>query len=221
MYKKVKFYSVILAIIYVSVFSYSLYEGVIGFIAGFKLGMTESASSADRSTPYVLSVKVRGLDNIVSFPDELQDIVSGDIIKTESTELAVKLKSTILDNQPFLKILSGIRVLALFSTIILTIIIPFYFFSIVKLVTKDQIIDMKVIKKIRITGWLLVGIFTMSFMYTTVGYYIANTIIHLKHYKIIMDYSNYMSLILGVVILLLAEILHISLKMKEEQDLTI
>jgi hypothetical protein len=43
----------------------------------------------------------------------------------------------------------------------------------------------------------------------------------IENYEIVMGQPDYMMLVLGLVILILAEILRMSLKIKEEQDLTI
>ena len=46
-------------------------------------------------------------------------------------------------------------------------------------------------------------------------------IMAIENYEIVMGQPDYMMLVLGLVILILSEILKMSLKIKEEQDLTI
>lgn len=50
---------------------------------------------------------------------------------------------------------------------------------------------------------------------------ILRSIMEIENYQIVVGQPDYMMLVLGLVILIMAEILKMSLKIKEEQDLTI
>ena len=95
------------------------------------------------------------------------------------------------------------------------------FFRVIRAASKGNLIDLKVIKRIRKIGIILILFYIADILANTIDTLKAEYLVHFENYNFFIDFSGFGTLILGIVTLLLAEILHMTLKMKEEQDLTI
>lgn len=100
---------------------------------------------------------------------------------------------------------------------------PILFFNVIYNITKNKIITDKVIFKIRVMGWTLTAFFLFDALIKYVQIAAAKQILNIENYKVAsLDFEgNIIYLCLGLVSLLLAEIIKVSLNLKEEQDLTI
>lgn len=116
-------------------------------------------------------------------------------------------------------------ILKIFFTVIflfVIIYIPILFFLIIKPILKGNILSTEVARRITRMGWILISLFAFMFLLFDLGDYIATKqMINLPGYEISLNPTDWTLLILGLVTLMLGEILKYSLKMKEEQDLTI
>jgi len=100
---------------------------------------------------------------------------------------------------------------------------PFIFFNVIYNITKNKIITDSVILKIRIMGWIMTIFFLTDTLMRFTNIETAKYLINIENYKIKgLDLeANIIYLCLGLVTLLLAEILKVSLNLKKDQDLTI
>lgn len=213
MNKKIRVYCLILAIIYVFVVMYTAFMEISSFKAGFKEGITDVPRE-------ILHVNMIPKSGGYSFPDKLTDITGKQDIRMEVRSAKVMvLNPAKLPTAIFL----GYYVV-LFSAFVLlgcTVWLPFLFFKIIRAASKGNFLDIKVISRIRKIGIILIFFYFMDVMAYMIYTLKAQYLMDLENYKFFVDFSGFGTLILGVVTLLLAEILSVTLKMKEEQDLTI
>ncbi len=114
-----------------------------------------------------------------------------------------------------------IQVVALLSVMFTVVYIPVLTFKIIKSVIRDLIFDAKNIKRIRRIGYATLYIFLGLNYYFWIDQLIAERYVSLSEYNIVSPDRKSIFLLFGIVILIFAEVLNISQKMKEEQDLTV
>lgn len=192
---------------------YTIFTEIASFKAGFKEGM--------RGVPReILHVNLMPKNGAYSFPDKTSDL-------SERQDVLLEIKSAKLMVLNPVDLPTGILIgyYAVFCSafILLGCIIwlPFLFFRVIRAASKGNLIDLKVIKRIRKIGIILILFYIVDVLACTIDTLKAEYLINLENYNFFIDFSGFGTLILGIVTLLLAEILHVTLKMKEEQDLTI
>lgn len=213
MNRKIRSYCLILSFIYVFVVVYTIFTEISSFKAGFK----EGRSKIPREILHVNLIPKQG---VYSFPDKANEVSSKIDVRLE-----VKNAKLLVLNPVEFPL--GIRIgyyLILTSAFILlgcTIWLPFLFFKVIRAASKGNILQLKVIKRIRKIGVILIFFYIADVLAYTIDTLKAEYLLDLSNYNFFIDFSGFGTLILGIVTLLLAEILHVTLKMKEEQDLTI
>jgi len=222
MNSRIKILCIILSLIYAGLIISSVAPAFEIFKTGIDLGKVSSNKNT-RYEIYHFNVVPKTINfGNYTFPTTLTNVATGEEIKAEATGYKVGIAKSQDENHS----LGGIIVLIIkliLSLIIIGLIvyIPILFFGIVKASTKGNIIEAGVIKKVSKLGWSLIGILTIDILVIGSDYITIKQLIELEHYRIMMDYSSYYLLILGTVTLLLAEVLKVSLNLKEEQELTI
>jgi len=216
MYKKIKIYSVVLAVIYGAVFMQGAWEFAQGFMMGINKGTSEMEAGVTGSIYHFM---VRPHGGYASFPETTINQITGQEVKIEANEYIFSVVTSGSDKSAL--IIAVIKGLMSFVFVGLVVYVFILFFKTIRAVTKDKIIDESVIRKIRKIGWIIIFIFSYRMIFYIADYCIAKETLKIANYEIIMDYSGYTTLVLGIVTLLLGEILKVSLYLKEEQDLTI
>lgn len=213
MNKKIRVYCFILSIIYVFVVVYTIFTE----LASIKAGVGEGLRGVPRE---ILHVNLVPKSGAFSFPEKVSGISGSQDVRIEirSAKLMVlnpaELPRTIL---------IGYYAVFCLALVLLgcTIWLPFLFFKVIRAASRGNLIDLKVIKRIRKIGIILILFYIADVFAYTIDTLKAKYLVDLENYNFFIDLSGFGTLILGIVTLLLAEILHVSLKMKEEQDLTI
>ena len=220
MEKRIKLYSIILAIVYFGIIIYGVYQGASSFKAGFELGQKSAVKNAKDMD--IFHFTVRPSTGGYTYPDSTKNLLTGNTVHIEAREYVAMVTDPTSSTPAYYKIIDivkGILALILLATLVY---LPILFFSIIKSVNKGHILTYTTIKKVSRIGWILVGIYLYNLLFYQIWETIkTGNIIKLENYDVTFDFSDYTSLILGIVTLLLAEILRMTLKMKEEQDLTI
>jgi hypothetical protein len=212
-------------VIYASMLGYLLYQGVYDFYAGFKLGMEEAKSAKSdgkRSEIGIYHFKVEPRMGRYTYPETIINNADGECVQAEVAEY--KVKTTNMNNKlpAYIVVLGWVKSILAFVVLFALLYIPFLFFKTIASVVKNRVIDDKTISRIQRMGWIVTGYFIIDFFFYKIYEVVAvEHLFRLRHYQAAIDYTDCILLILGIVLLLLAEILKVSLKMKEEQDLTI
>lgn len=146
---------------------------------------------------------------------------TGKIEKGEIRHLKLKI-----ENPP--KIPTWITVMYVFFMmflifyVIVIIWIPVLLFKFIFSFLKKGIFDEKNILRLTWMGWGLIIVFLFEFLGELIHYLQCKALVELNDYNISFSFGGfYLYLMFGLVILLFAEVLKISVKMKEEVDLTV
>ncbi len=136
----------------------------------------------------------------------------------------VSAKSEILDNASGrVKVFRNIGLFFHFLIVVIFIYIPVLSFRTVRSISRNVIFDIKNIRRIRRIGYALLFGFIGMIMSEYLSTIAVREIFEFENFEIPVSFSetNTMFLLFGLAVLLFAEILKISVKMKEEQDLTV
>ncbi len=213
MNKKIRTYCLILSFIYVFVVVYTIFTEVSSFNAGFRDGIKGIPRE-------ILHVNLIPKQGVYSFPDKANE-VSGKI------DVRMEMKSAKLLVLNPVKFPLGIRagyILIVISAFIMlgcSVWLPFLFFKVIRAASKGNILELKVIKRIKKIGVILILFYIADVLAYMIDALKAEFLMDLNNYNFFIDFSGFGTLILGIVTLLLAEILQVTFKMKEDQDLTI
>ena len=222
MNSKIKIYSIIIAVVYVCVISYTMYESCNDIVHSYKQSL-KSGSNAEIKPIRFMVVDVVPTNGSFTFPNSEENLLTGEKIAIETNSLKIRLYDD-SDNVPtYLHIIQmSLYILALILFIGL-IYIPFAYFGIVKSIGKGEFMSRKTVKKTNRIGFILISCSILEILLQFVDTKIAQSQVQLPNYEIVgqIGFSQYAFFIMGMVILILAEILRESLRMKEEQELTI
>ncbi len=187
--------------------------------------LEESANiEADASLHFTYTFDVLPLKQSISFPTiTLENLKTGKPVDIEVRQFNVQLdKQKQNEHNLSFYILFGIHMLVGALKLFIVIYIPVQTFKIVKSISKNVIFDTKNIKRIRNLGYALIILFFDMLLSQYLGSLTVKDLVAFKDYKIsYIEIENTSYLLFGFASLLFAEILKISLKMKEEQDLTV
>lgn len=219
MNKRIKVYCIIISIIYVGVIFSNFSSSISAFRSGMDLGV-ESAKSERNLT--VFHVKVVPPNGAFTFPERMINSLTGEEINSEVSALKIILfEDDNVSHSGFYFFLEILKIVISFLFIGIVIYLPILFFKIIRAVTRGNIIENKVISRISRMGWLIIIFFLSETLTEIINVVCAQEVLAIDGYNIVMDFSNYSFLILGIIILLLSEILRVSHTLKEEQELTI
>ena len=114
------------------------------------------------------------------------------------------------------------RDISVMCTLPIMLYFPFLFFQIVRAIWQNNILNRKLVRRVKRMGWLLIGSYLyLLLVFMLVDYFIASQQDILKNCNLSIIFTDYEILILGFATLIFGEILSHTLKMKEEQELTI
>ena len=131
-------------------------------------------------------------------------------------------KTVLKSNIPaWLIIYEVIMTIGAFYFLFAIIAVPVLFYLIIGSVTRGRVLEQKMLGRCRKLGWFVVSLYVYLFLFKLYLYLEAVSAISLADYVITFKYVDFELLFLGCLILLVAEVLNVTLKMKEEQDLTI
>lgn len=217
--KRIKSLCIILLIIFFA----SLYQGaVVPFIDGIKYGyaIAQYETNSKKTTDDFL----------------LMDVVAKNVNYMESTEMNEKTGTPVLirpnnisvlvhslPEKPIwwmaLQVIYGILIV---SSLVLGVWIPFLVVKILQSLQHSEVFDRINMKRINRIGLILVAMGIVGSIIQFINVISAQYMVDLTHYSFSYDkVFDFNTLIMGVVILIMNEVLKIAIVIKEEQDLTI
>jgi len=108
-----------------------------------------------------------------------------------------------------------------FITLFAAIQIPVQTFRIVRSITKNKVFEPVNVKRLRKIGYATLLLYIIFFLAGYFDYKIASYVVQVEGYLLQMGRGNVNLALLGLVILMFAEVLKVSVRLKEEQDLTV
>lgn len=212
-----------LCVILLIVFFGSLYQGaVMPFIEGVKYGLAiaryELGSKTKTDDYLMMDVTAKDADYMETTE---QNLKTGDKVLVRPTNISVLVHS--LPEKPAwwiaLQIVYGLSTLAI---LVLGIWIPFLVVKILRSLQHSEVFDRNNIKKINRIGVIILSMGLLGSFTQFINVFSAQFMVDLTHYNFsyakVIDFN---SIIMGVIILVMNEVLKIAIEIKEEQDLTI
>ena len=200
--------------------------GVTAFADGFKAGYssaemetqsTEAKSTAKTITPKEIfgEIILKPVESITSSEQNPAKISVGNV---DMLLRVVDMEVGDVPSQPVA--ISIVKAILLMAYMVLIVWMLVKIWSIIGLITKGDLLKQRIIASLKSIGFLLISIEIISICYSYMEVAYLKTFVKVPGYEIGLDYSL-TTLLLGLILLLFAEILSYSIKMKEEQELTI
>jgi hypothetical protein len=226
--KRLKIISIIFGVVYVIIIGGAIKDSVADFWLGFKNGLEYSlidketnTVSPPSSTAGYFFLKLKPSAGLRTFPDIMLNQLDGMPMKAELETIVVGLNNTKELLPKGAIIIDVIVILMAFFSLFIMLFVPVQTFRIVRSITKDKIFNTSNILKLRIIGYALLAYFVVDMIIGYLHYWIAARVIRVEGYVLRMSWENATLVMLGLVVLMFAEVLKVSVRMKEEQDLTV
>lgn len=182
----------------------------------FRLGI-EDGKSRNLETFYV-NLKAR--EGFSAFPDSLINIKSNSYVNIRHGSSQVRASLP-----PDLKRKAGKWMIAEFilsiGIVLIVIYIPILFFKLMKSLMNEVVFDAKNINRLRNIGFSLLLFYVIEIALNQLFYLKNSALFDFSGYVIQRESADMMMLLIGIVVLLFAEILSRGSAIKEDQDLTI
>lgn len=167
-------------------------------------------------TSYGLSLKP--MNDFSSSTDSLVNLKTNQVLKSKYSQVIVLAPSEYQQQVGGYYFLSSLISLIVSISGILVLV---HFYKLMASIKKEVIFERRNINLIRRIGFELLVVYFGTTLGNFVMYKINTTIFNFSGYEIKMESSHGIWLILGIVVLLIAEILSKAISLKEEQELTI
>jgi hypothetical protein len=226
--RRLKIITVALGIVYVVIIFGYVYRLAVEFGSGFRKGFEMAQTNQETNAPpfSIASYKVFYLylkpeKGIRTFPTLIYNEQDGKQVKAEIEKMVVEL-SGLTKPQPTVTVFAEVFMilLSLFALFVM-VFIPIQTFRLVRSVTKNKIFDPSNIRKLRFIGYALLAFYTADLIGGMFHYLVASHFVNVEGYVLKYYWGEVSIVIIGLVVLMFAEVLKASVNMKEEQDLTV
>ena len=217
--------TVLAIVIYIALILSSFFSGIDYFMLGFEEGSKKATSmkedkiqTKNLTTVYFLDLKAK--PGYSTFPDSISNLKgNGKVaIRYDKAQAHFENFTEKGANSSFYNISQII--LSLLTLVIITMI-PVFFIKLNVRLKKEMVFDKRNIKNMRCIGVLLLLYYLVSFLQNWVVYSMNIQVFEFRDYVIQFEQADLIWVLLGVVVLLFAEVLSRGSQLKEEQELTI
>lgn len=211
--------------VYLYMIGYSFGESIADFRLGFNLGAEhakmDKQAPEKRSYREVHFLSFKPTKGYMSFPDSIKNTLDGTYVHYRSQEIKVltKIEGTGSQNTILYTI---IKIITSFISTFFIIYLPILFIKTMISLMNEHIFDKKNIRRIRKMGISLIALYLFYFVFSWSSFKVEQSLFRFEDYELVFSPdSDMLWVLLGVVVLLFAEILARGYQLKEEQDLTI
>ncbi len=220
--KRIIVISVLAVMVYFFLMASSFSAGLDAFKMGYWSAVTER-----ESTPQVAEIpakvyylSIRPQEGFQHFPEQIYNNRTDTFYPARYSCMLVALpKGTKIPSE--IKFFHRFQSFLLFVSFILYVVTPIVFVKLIRSLYAGNIFDMKNIRYTRNLGIILLLIYGCVQGVNYAGYQIEQALFSFEDYRHVFFFQQNYLLMMGVAILLTAEILGRGLIMKEEQDLTV
>ena len=184
----------------------------------YKLGFKEGYKDKPKKEFYFMDMKAK--QGFASFPDSITNLKTGDNINIRYDKAQVRAIVVPIQGKSLFiyELLESLLALVIFF---IGIYIPVLFFKLMSTLYIEVVFDKKNIRNMQKIGVLLLLFYVVYFIFNYISYLINISLFNFSNYTIQREPTDIIWILLGVVVLLFAEILSKGSKIQEEQDLTI
>ena len=227
--KRLKIISITFGVVYVIIIGGVIYNAMADFWSGFKSGFeyaqinkeTKNMDPPTLTTGHFL-LKLKPTTGLRSYPDVMLNQLDGMPMKVEIETMLVSLNNTKELLPKGMAIIDVTMLIMTFFALFIMLFVPIQTFRIVYSITKDKIFNADNIRKLRFIGYAMLVYFVADMVFSYLYYWIAARMVQVEGYVVRrMSWENATLILFGLVVLMFAEVLKVSVRMKEEQDLTV
>lgn len=208
----------ILCVLVILILCYSVFETGSMVFSGIEAGTRIGESQNREEIEKVLNAQQVTMipDDIVLFRDSVFNTKSGSYVPAAHYQMVVSVKNNLNSLQRQTYLLSHILSVVFYAIAI------FIFIRIIISINRSIIFSWKNVSRLRwLSLWLILG-FISSVIPLIIIKQTLSEVFAMEGYRLsYIEYISILSLVLGVVCLIVAEVFAIGLKMQEEQELTI
>jgi hypothetical protein len=220
--KRIIILSVMAVMAYVFIIANSFSAGFDAFKMGYWSAGGETVKNQDYSEPpskvYFLSIRPK--EGFKHFHEQVYNNRTGTFYPSRYNCMLVAMpKGTEIPSAA--KHLSWLQSFLISITLILFIVLPVVFIRLIRSLYAGNIFDIQNTKYTRNLGIILLLIYGCAQGVNYTGYRIEQALFSFDDYRHVFSFSDNYLLMMGLAILLTAEILDRGLNLKEEHDLTI
>ena len=227
--RQFKIITIAISIVYVASIGGFIPHMMADFVYGVKIGMeagqkiVETGEMPALSTGGAFFISMKPEKGLRTFPTTMLNQLDKRAMKAEIERMVVEVElGDIKSRLPKGMVVADICITFLsLLVLIFLVLIPVQTFRVVRSITKDKIFDLKNIRKIRCIGYSLLAFYVALFVVNFFHYRIATHVVQVEGYSLKMEWGNTTILLLGFVVLMFAEVLKVSVHLKEEQELTV
>ena len=223
--KRLKIITIIIGVIFATnVITGFYHEFMPGFRAGFNEGFEygrNQGMGAPVTRTFYLSLKAE--EGRYTFPTTLPSTTRSLLAVSAEVERARVQVTYFREEVPIgVHVADGFAMVLAFFALFAIIFIPVQVFRIVRSITRSKVFEVVNVKRLRYIGYAILLIYGMGLVIYFLDYKIASHVVQIEGYLLQWTWWREMSLLLlGLVVLAFAEVLKISVRLKEEQDLTV
>jgi len=225
--KRLKIITIIIGVVFAVIFIDGFYRE---FLQGFKDGLFNegynSGRNQGRGVPvtrtFFLSLKPE--EGHYSFPTTTVSTTTQYQLPANAEIERIRILATYTREQiPIsVRIAENLyRFFSFFLGLFALVRIPVQTFRIVRSITRNKVFEPVNVKRLRKIGYAILLLYAIFFLSNYFDYKIAAYVVQVEGYLLQMGRGNVMLALLGLVILMFAEVLKVSVRLKEEQDLTV
>ncbi|WP_026473818.1 DUF2975 domain-containing protein [Alkaliflexus imshenetskii] len=206
--------AVLAGFIYLFMVVDTVLEGREDFLLGWHQGYNHGEIDGEI---FFLDLQAKG--SVTSFFDTLL-LSDGVQLAARYRGVKVLVPEMALDRSSY-RYYSIVNVFLAIVAVLAVIVLPFLMYRVLHNVYKGEMFCGQTVSRIRLIGAILIVYYLANFIWEYNYYMIHKMVFDPMHYSIVMGESNLIYLMLGVVVLLLAEVTSVAIRMKEELDLTV
>lgn len=183
---------------------------------GFKLGM-EDGQARTHTTHFVY---LKTTDGIAHYPDSIVNLRTGSTLPISYDQglLRVPITETGASGRTWHE---ALKKLMAFIILFIMLYIPIRFFILMRVLSRESIFDRPNIKHMRCIGVALLVFYVSGQVMSLIEYLEMKRHFLFTAYTLEWHQADPLVLLLGILVLLFAEVLNRASSLKEEQDLTI
>jgi hypothetical protein len=225
--RRLKIMTIAISAIYLAIIGEYIHREMADFAYGFRQGINEGMRSVKTGKMPSLSatgtffLSLKPENGLRTFPSKFRNQSDRMPMKAEIEKMVVEVSDVTGRLPKGTLAADGCSVFLSFFALFVMAAIPVQAFRILRSITKDKIFDPANIRKMRFIGYALLAFYVANFAVNFLHYRIAANVVEMDGYKLQIDWGNTSLILLGFVVLMFAEVLKVSVQMKEEQELTV
>lgn len=224
--KKFRFYAIVLLIGFTCMLLQTVMTSLfLGVKEGFRLVDVEILKDVHVNQLGVLNLmpkSVEAYDEILMENEISGHTVAVVPISASVLELLPNDAEAVSSATGFTQFLSYFNIFLLLTILVFAIVVFTNFYRIVRSFTRRVVFEEKIVKWLGRIGRDVLILGALSTVHTFISYYIATAQLSFAHYEIsYIDVIDWSTLLLGVILLMLNEIVALAAGMKKEQELTV